>query len=139
MFTTPEHFKTGSASSGSKRAKQYPGNSGQSIFFLRSFQRLHRVRSAGRRRCAWSRAARARPARVSSASRPRTSSPTGSAARGLGSLLLHVGQALVVGALELVVLPLDDRLGSQPLEEFVVFLFALVGEDPVADLVLCVL
>src|SRR3954468_17027936 len=43
IVTTPLHFSTGSRSRGSKRAKQYPGNSGQSIFFLRSFQRLQRV------------------------------------------------------------------------------------------------
>src|SRR3954470_6830139 len=41
--TTPVHFSTGTRARGLKRAKQYPGNSGQSTFFLRSFQRLHRV------------------------------------------------------------------------------------------------
>ena len=43
MFTTPVHFRIGRASLASNRAKQYPGNSGQSIFFLRSFHRLQRV------------------------------------------------------------------------------------------------
>src|SRR5262245_62183373 len=43
MFTTPVHLRIGRRSRGSNLAKQYPGNSGQSIFFFRSFQRLHRV------------------------------------------------------------------------------------------------
>jgi hypothetical protein len=43
MLTTPEQVRMGSRSLGSNRAKQYPGNSGQSIFFFRSFQRLHRA------------------------------------------------------------------------------------------------
>jgi hypothetical protein len=43
MLTTPEQVRIGSRSFGSNLAKQYPGKSGQSIFFFRSFQRLHRA------------------------------------------------------------------------------------------------
>lgn len=61
IFTAPQHFRTLRRSDGPKRAKQYPGNSGQSIRFFRSFQRLQRL-TVGRKTsipliASWSRTA----------------------------------------------------------------------------------
>ena len=42
MLTTPVQLRTRHRAPSSNRAKQYPGKSGQSTFFFRSFQVLHR-------------------------------------------------------------------------------------------------
>src|SRR5688572_32056708 len=125
MLTTPVHFSTASASLGSKRAKQYPGNSGQSIFFLRSFQRLHFAivgRNASMRFVSsCSRTTCSCLERVQTANQLSNSV---SAARRRAVLLLRLAEAPLVRAFQLVVLPLDDRLRAEPLEELVVLLTA---------------
>src|SRR5688572_297474 len=63
----------------------------------------------------------------------RCSIPTRALAFGLWRLRC---EPPLVGLLELLVLPLDDRLRAQALEHLVVLLLALVGEHPLADLIL---
>src|SRR5688572_26118675 len=137
MFTTPVHFRIGSRSSGLNRAKQYPGNSGQSIFFLRSFQRLHLVTvgrntstcfcwSCSRTTCSWRERVQSAnqctsrslagaitggwPPTDGGRSMNRRSGRRDDASAWRGNRLTPARQCEVVGALELVVPPRNTRL-----------------------------
>ena len=53
-----------------------------------------------------------------------------------GGSRLGFFQSFFVGLLHVVVLPLDDRFGAEPVEVLVELGLALVGEHPIADFLL---
>src|SRR5688572_7810626 len=162
MFTTPVHFRIGRRSSGLNRAKQYPGNSGQSIFFLRSFQRLHLVTvgrntstcfcwSCSRTTCscrervqsANQRTSRSLAVAVTGASTPTDEGRSmnrrsgrrydASAGGGRGNGLSPARQRKVVRALQLVVPPGNARLRAKAIEVRLKSRAALALGDAIPD------
>src|SRR3954469_1507056 len=79
-------------------------------------------------------AARGRPARDASASRPRTTADAPRSLRRRRRCLCLLRQPLFVRFLHILIAPVDDRLGAQLDEILLELVAALVGDHALADL-----